>query len=143
MRFDNYLREGNNTITDKEFSVLMKDIKFFLKEGRKNPLYRASRNKTQTIDIISPRSNRKPLDIPLNIHNELNKSFKRVFGWNVRKEGVFCSGSIQHLTHYGDIYYMFPIGKFKYVWSDEVSDILSYLYDNDFINDDGFDGYYH
>jgi hypothetical protein len=69
------------------------------------------------------RKDRMPLSTPLNIHNMLDTLFVKRFGWKVRSEGVFTYGAEGYLYSH----YLFPIGKFKFVYSPRVKDLWDYL----------------
>ena len=125
MRLKQYIFESSD-ITYDDIQMIKKDCKKFFYESRfmhRNlPLYRRMKRNIKKYEIITPRKNRKPRDTPIEIHKELDKLFKNEFGWKVRSEGVFCSGSITS-SIYGNLYYMFPIGKFEYVWSPDIKDL--------------------
>lgn len=69
------------------------------------------------------RKDRQPLSTPLNVHNMLDTLFVKRFGWKVRSEGVFTYGAEGYLYSH----YLFPIGKFKFVYSPLVKDLWDYL----------------
>jgi hypothetical protein len=139
-----------NFLTEKSLSTsndLMRDIVFlikrdcdhFLKEmkGSRRLLYRGiSELPTQSKEIIDnvykvlTRKNRKPADMPNEIHIVINKKFKEKFGWQPRTEGVFTSFDSDIAYKYGNSYYFFPIGKYKYIYSDVVHDLYEYFQDN-------------
>jgi len=118
-------------ISDDFIDKIKHDCAYYFHEvGYEKPLYRGVKKIIKEYDIIIPRKNRLPLDTPKEIHNELDKLFKKKFGWKVRSEGVFCSGWKMEVTNYGEPYIIIPIGKFKYVWSPEIRDLtvdLEYL----------------
>lgn len=68
--------------------------------------------------------NRKPLDTPPEVHNELNRIYKEMFGLPFRN-GTFVSGSYPQSTGYGDMtVVVLPIGNFNFLWSPKVEDAL-------------------
>jgi hypothetical protein len=73
------------------------------------------------------RKDRKPKDMDIKTHKELNKLFHKKFGWKVRSEGLFCTGNINEAGGYGYEFLVFPIGEFKYVWSPEIRDLYSFI----------------
>jgi hypothetical protein len=82
------------------------------------------------IDVITPRTNRVPSSMPVNIHEALDIAFKTKFGWKPRSEGVFCSGSKAQAFSYGNLRSIWPIGEFKFVWSPKIPDLVNYLPDD-------------
>ncbi len=122
MRFKQHLNE-DSYITDEIVEQINRDCSVFLKESKGFPFYRGSKTaKVKTFKKITPRKDRKPLDTPLILHNEINKEFKKQFGWYVRSEGVFCTGDSAQTNYFGDMYIMLPIGSYKYVWSPSIID---------------------
>lgn len=69
------------------------------------------------------RKARKPLDTPLDVHKEFDKIFKKHFGWKSRSEGLLTTGDKKVAGSYGTPYKIFPIGKFRFVWSENVHDL--------------------
>lgn len=71
---------------------------------------------------------RRPRNMPQNIHDEINIYFEDKFGWKIRN-GVFCYG-FNLAEHnpidlgYGIFHLFFPIGNFKFVFSDEHFDLF-------------------
>lgn len=74
--------------------------------------------------------NRKPVDMPIKIHDILNKHFDEKFGWKVRN-ALFCFGRNEKVfVGYGDAsYFVFPIGEYKIAWSKTYKDLFLSLYD--------------
>jgi hypothetical protein len=76
----------------------------------------------------SIKTMRKPKYISKQLHFFMDKWFKDNFGWNVRSQGLF-TGKYKLAKKFGLIYSFFPVGDFKYVWSDSVIQIY-HIYDN-------------
>lgn len=139
MKFKKYLNEtGLVNIFDKlkdGARSIVKDCKPYIKENPRivEPnayifsgisLWRGYRKKPDPFLKVVPRKNRKPVDVPEDVHNRLNKLLYKKFGWHVRSEGVFATGDKFVAGCYGSgEYIMFPIGKYKYVWSPKVFDM--------------------
>ena len=85
---------------------------------------------SSTVDFynIGTRMNRQPSDTPLKTHEMLDSWFYYNLGIKARSQTVFCFGSsdrgVLETKEYGDPYLVFPIGKFKFVWSDLVTDLF-------------------
>jgi hypothetical protein len=118
-------------IPDDMVDKILHDCSYFFDiNGRpvqSPPLYRGTNKFIKDYEIITPRKNRKPLDTPIAIHRELDKLFKKKFGWKARSEGVFVTGKRSSASEYGQPYIVLPIGKFKYVWSPYIYDLHSKL----------------
>ena len=83
-----------------------------------------------TFQKFKPRIDRKPKDTPQQIHDQLNYLYKKKFGWNVRSEGVFLStSSTQSLMFAKQSFIFFPIGKYKYVYNNDIDDVTQHIED--------------
>jgi len=135
MRLQSYLNETiDPSITKDIWTKLTKDCMPFLKELKKSNsprdkfLYRGFHGGMYSeIQRKKVRADREPSDTPQAIHDRLNKAFKKKFGWNVRSEGAFATSDSQRAGGYGTPFIFFPIGKYKYIWSEEVVDLYQYL----------------
>jgi hypothetical protein len=65
---------------------------------------------------------RKPKDSLPDLHALLDEHFIQHFGFPFRSRGVFCATSKTQASNYGQPQLLFPVGKFKYVYSDIVTD---------------------
>ena len=70
--------------------------------------------------------NRLPLTADERVHIQMNTWFRLHFGkpW---RNGVFASGQKYLAGHYGDVYAIFPIGKFEYLWNSKVEDMFNLI----------------
>jgi hypothetical protein len=64
------------------------------------------------------RTDRKPKDTPLEMHQLLDKQFQKRFGIKARSNSLFCyfrniNSYLRDRSGYGVPYYIFPIGNFK------------------------------
>ena len=72
------------------------------------------------------RKDRQPRDFSTAQHKELDEWFLKNHGFKARSEGLFCFGdrAKNHVTaEYGQLYFIFPIGEFEYVWSPQIADL--------------------
>ena len=134
MRLANYILNEENISTGEELvKVLMRDCAPFVSDlaidNFANFLYRGSQKSFSGIisNKNKPRKDRKPRDTPMELHLRFDKLFQRKFGWKVRSSGVFATPDIYSVEEYGIFYLFFPIGKYRYVWSPEISDLYGYL----------------
>lgn len=76
------------------------------------------------------RQNRKPKDMLPHIHKELDKRFNEKFGWKARSQSLFVTGKYNEARPYGNVYIIIPVGDYKFAWSDEIDDLLTYMRSN-------------
>jgi len=112
---DNEMREAQDKIHEECMPWLTASKGYIIWRGQKASCYRYGPCKV--------RKNRKPLDTPLDVHKEFDKIFKKHFGWQCRSEGLLVSGDKQVAGSYGRPFQIFPIGKFRFVWSKQVHDL--------------------
>ena len=141
MRLQKYINNNlNESYMVKDWlevvDKLKQDCKPFIREKKKGKwLYRGIKKSMPPVDIVKPRKNRKPRDMPEDLHDELDYKFKEEFGWKSRSEGVFCTSNMTDAGYYGEPFIIYPIGKFKYVWSKQISDLYMYLKRNGIIQE--------
>lgn len=124
MRLNKYLTEDDS---DQIFDTIQKDCKSFIKQlkGAAGLMFRGSHKPNKGIIKIKPRKNRKPVDTDPRIQVLFDKLIKEKYGWKPRSEGVFCTGNIIAASYFGGLNTIWPIGSFKYLWSDEITDLFS------------------
>jgi hypothetical protein len=131
MKLERYLTEYRSTKDeimsreedprlDEVLVTLEKDCMKFIKETE-GFLFRATNRRIgDLIKKNNARADRNPVDVPRKIHDMADKSFKKKFGWKVRSEGLFTATRESMTKGYGaNMYLVFPIGDYKYVWSDK------------------------
>lgn len=74
--------------------------------------------------IIAPRQDRRPFTMNRKVHLALDEFFESRFEFKARSASAFCSGEFETAKTYGTVYAIFPIGPYKYVWSEIVSDLF-------------------
>jgi len=84
---------------------------------------------------------RQPLDSSHTLHAELNQAFQHQFGEPFRN-ALFVTNDKNQAINYGEIYIIFPIGEYTYLWSPDIEDIfnkyeekLKDISDEDFVYD--------
>ena len=116
--------------------MLIKNSKPFLREFLKSQrksgfkwFWRGTNRQVTEIGEVRRRKNRKPVDMPLKLHELLDFKFFQKFKWPVRSEGIFTVPDAASTFPYGAYAYaFFPIGKYRYVWSDRVADLFAEMY---------------
>lgn len=69
-------------------------------------------------------TDRKPSDMPRELHHFINQYFMQNYGAAFRT-AMFVSGSSAMASDYGTTYIIFPAGEFQYLWSDSYEDLFS------------------
>jgi hypothetical protein len=128
MRLNSYINETSEKFINQYLQILNDECKPFLKLIKDTDFLYRGVNHAQTIPIkkFMHDEGRIPLSTPLTVHNELNKIFKKKFGWPVR-DGVFCTFKPALTMMYGKPYFVFGIGDFKYCYSKEITDLWTDL----------------
>lgn len=136
MKFYTYLNEVNRY--PEEYSNILhvltkKNTKPFLKEfgkmyGSNKFIYRGyGQGRKIGYLLKKTRTDRKPRYLNQDLHEHLSKLSKDLWGWDMRKEGVF-TGDSNNANHYGSLWKFIPIGNYKYVYTPDNLEIYS-LYD--------------
>jgi hypothetical protein len=73
--------------------------------------------------IKAIRQNRKPKDTNRADHIALDNGFEKAFGWRPRSQAMFIINDYSVAQAYGTPYLVFPVGKFKFIWSNHISDL--------------------
>lgn len=125
MRLQQHLTE------QKDIKNLLKNNKLF-QEYIKNTqyiLWRATRKVIKEYEIITPRTNRKPKDTPLKLHELCDEMLYEKFGWWVRSEGVFATKNKADTFEYGYPYVFIPYEPYKFVYSPKIADFYAEIYE--------------
>lgn len=132
MRLQQYINEAKIKVDHgKIVNDLVRDSKQFLKDvGFDRQLIsltlfsgRASESPLTPYIQKKVRTNRKPKDTPDDLHKTLDGKFQKKFGVKVRSSGLFCTGRVALAAAYGHPFAVFPKGKYKVIWSPDVTDL--------------------
>lgn len=137
MTFKQYVAEvvGKPLI---DVDTIKNDCAFFLKESDGGILLRGINDpgsqfghimldgKEYPIFKKTVRADRKPLSTDPQIHKAIDNWFDETFDMKARSNTLFCFGlgGWGNTSSYGVRYLILPIGKFRYVWSQTVSDLF-------------------
>lgn len=140
MRLQQYLTEETDYTAINAWELIKRKCKPFLKEWlpivkRNNEaywLYRGMKKTGQDYGIKDVRQNRKPMDMPAKPHKLLDDLFLQKFRFRARSQGVFISGDIRQTFAYGETFMIFPVGQYKYVWSDKIRDLSIDIYKHEY-----------
>ena len=123
MRLLHYINEENEL--EKIAPILKKECSQILKVMKKDVfLYRGMKKGGEPFIERVPRTDRTPLDTSTTMHDIMNEYFKEKFGWAARSEGLFCTTSPSQARFYGDVYIIFPVNGYKFIWSPLVHDLF-------------------
>jgi hypothetical protein len=138
MKYYRYLKEAsinkdrfhpkliNRMENEKLYDILEKnDIFQLYRKSDKNFLYRGVKADIYHYEKRSRRKDRQPKDMPKHLHDLLDYEFNRRFGWKARSEGVFVVPNQTMARGYGTPYIFIPLGKYRFLYSDEISDLFS------------------
>lgn len=132
MRLQKYITEDNVKNMDyldfdKVIDFIQKRCKPFLQEIRACHSRLLIRGKSDfNVDKfarVKRRTNRKPMNMHPDFMAFLDDVFQDVFGWRPRSTGVFAEFSKTIRSGYGTPYLLFPIGNFRYLYSNDIDDL--------------------
>lgn len=121
MDYEKYLKQNKDMIIDS----IKTDCSKWLNET-KHAVYRGMHGESFFFEK-KVRTDRQPRDLPEPLHKYVDKLFLYEFGWKPRSEALFVAKSISQASYYGSgiTYIVFPIGNYKYVYSDYLADFFT------------------
>lgn len=134
-------------VFDTVLPTLKKECSEFIGNSKdKTTLYRGVSDDLKDVwRKEKPRTDRKPLDTPRDIHNLFDGASQKIFKWKARSQGVFTSPRKSVAGGYGTAYLFLPCNGYKYIWSPEIIDFYDKWkqdisqdparYDKDYWND--------
>lgn len=125
-KFYNYLNEEN--LFDI-INLIEKNCKPFINDWKKlkiSDFLYSSRKDAFDFKEKRIRKNRQPTSTPIEIHKLMDEWFNKNFGVKVRSQSLFCIFSASIVEYYyGRPYMVFPIGKYKSIWSTKIDDLYN------------------
>jgi len=123
-RLKRYIVEEEG-ILSKYLTLIEKECQPYIKaiRGGKGLFARVTSEKS-TILKKKVRTDRRPLDTSVKIHKWFDRIFEKKFGWKARSNAIFCYGRPADEVALYD-FLVFPIDKFKYVWSPNIFDLYN------------------
>lgn len=70
------------------------------------------------------RPDRKPMSTDLAMHHAMDNWFNEKFGFKARSAALFTTGDFKDARSYGAVYAIFPIGDFRFIWSEVIGDLF-------------------
>jgi len=129
MRFQKFINENGEETLEMRKDDIIGDCQPFLKMLKKTGYNFLYSGRTRPGDVYKRkvRKNRRPSDTPQEIHEVVDNMFKREFGVRARGNSMFASVEWESVEYYGEPYYLFPVGKYKLIWSNKVPDLFAYI----------------
>ena len=125
MKFLHYINENLKELNDDDMEFLIdRDCQPWIKASQGETVYRGAKNKPYNYKG-TVRTNRKPLDTEPIIHELFDKTIQAKYGFKPRSNGLFITGNLADARRYGKVYKIYPINKFKFLWSPNIRDFYS------------------
>lgn len=124
MRLYNFLLEQQTT--SDIINIIKKDCSYFLENTNVDfPLYRGIwySDVNSNFKKMQVLTNRIPRNTKKEVTKILDESFNDLFKVKARTATLFCTGNEGFAGMYGDLYYIFPINKFDFIWSSKIKDL--------------------
>lgn len=132
------LLEKKNFHVEDILGLLKKNCKPFLKDLSRSQkplfLWRGAKYGKGEMSRIRTRSDRRPKDMPYEIHQYTDDAFYNMFRVYARSKAVFGTGEKSGAEGYGRPYLLFPIGKYTPIWSPEIKDFFVHLDNNSLLD---------
>ena len=126
---------------DNHASIVARDIlkncQPFIKEwgGIPSPsraLFKGTEQSHWPVYEFNTKASRKPTGMTTGVQQKLDDYFQEQFGHRYRSDHiVFCVDELNWAYEFGEPHVIFPVGTFSYLWSPDIADINSSMYDYD------------
>jgi hypothetical protein len=142
MTFKDYILETEKKLTDKDF------LKGWVANVKQHCnmsdmiLFRGMKS-NRVFGNNSVRTDRRPRDTALDIHNLLDSIFKKQLGIKARSQTLFTYLRRKDVAHYasegGSTYIVIPVNPVKFIFSPYVDDLKTYIDDHLKVDDENFE----
>jgi len=133
-------KEEQAVILADAIEKIKADCQPFLNECGGKFLYRGMKKGIQYFTRRQVRMDRKPESSSKFVHNVMDEWLHKKFGIKARSTTVFTTADFQQSAGYsggyGGAYAIFPIGDFKFVWSEKLYDPFMQMQDVMFDKED-------
>lgn len=109
---------------DKYMEIIRRDCSQFLKESNGVSIYRGMNSDEEFMKKKPRNVKRTPIDLPQKYHDAINLHFLDEYG-RMFRNGVFGTGNYNDAGYYGRVYAIYPVDRYQYLWSPQISDLLS------------------
>jgi hypothetical protein len=93
------------------------------------PLFRGADPAGATYFRAEVRRDRRPTNMPLELHLAADEWFSQQFGVRYRQAALFCTGDRAQAARHGAVCAVFPIEGFQFCWSPHVKDLHDWARD--------------
>lgn len=106
---------------------VIRDCKSFLNAKKPGEVVYSGRKQSGANFLYNHpvRKNRKPLHTPQIVHETIDDWMKEKFDHRFRSDAIFVTGFYSAAEAYGDVYSIYPIGDFNFLWSSEIDDLYN------------------
>lgn len=126
MRLEKFINEA--TVDDEKMvSTLRKECSQWLEEMGDRRVWRGFKGGVTKTTKKFPRQDRRPLDMPMVVHNTLDDLLKKKFGWKPRSQGVFVANDPRFADNFGKSYLIWPCNGYKYIYNKDIGDLYQVL----------------
>ena len=126
MRFKGYVNEDGAEDLQEALDYMGVHCSKFLKDAMRGGrfMWSGRKNRHSNWFVGDVRKGRRPVDSSNQLHDKMDDMFLKKFGFRARSNVLFCTGSHNTTSYYGNTYSIWPIGDYKFVWSPSVRDIV-------------------
>ena len=117
----------NEKLTDIN-SLIESECKPWISASKGKPVYRGVKGKPDNFKG-TVRTDRKPMDTDIKIQEFIDDIMQKKYGLKPRSSGLFVTGDRAESFNYGKAYEIYPIGKFKFLWSPKIKDLYATIMD--------------
>lgn len=79
--------------------------------------------KDEDLQPVEMLTQRRPRDTGEMVHQAMDQWFYENFGIKYRSQAISCTSDYYDAVEYGTPHLIFPIGKFRYIWSPDANDV--------------------
>lgn len=132
-KFNQFIFENNDISNDPEqvIQYIKTNCSSFLSVVGTQNLYRGFAESTmpkEDVIVLSPRTDRKPKDTALIIHNAIEKLLREEGFKATRSNSFFTTSNKIDAMEYGEIFVCFPLNGFSFTWSPVLGDLYNSFY---------------
>ena len=122
--------DNDRILWEKGTRLIRRDCQYFLSQvDHPFSLYRGMFGSTQKFIKKAVRlDSRRPQEMDVQHHDTINNYFTEAFGEPFRN-ALFATGDSDASNYFGSNYFIFPIGKFTFLWSWEIDDLNFHMHD--------------